>query len=640
MAEVYLALSGELAGLRTLVVLKRILPHLACNEQFVRMFLDEARIEARLDHPNVVRIIEVGHDGEEYFLAMELVQGKPLSTVLRRAAREKAPLLPALAAFIIAQAANGLGYAHTMIDSDGRPMQIVHRDVSPQNILVSFEGAVKIIDFGIAHAHGRGTRTSPGGLKGKIQYMSPEQASAAEVDPRSDVFALGVVLWEVLVGQRLFYRENELAMMRAVVDEPIPSPSQLVSTPPELEAIVMRALDRDPDRRFHTAQEMGLALERFAFASGSFSPQQLATYMKLLFASDFLQWKRTVSSAMDMEPAPNDDASRPADFQQAAASEDLQSSGATVGLRPASHQQPQRRDQPDGAAVTPILPTGSFTPSSVPSAHDRLWVYGGIAALAMISIAGVLVLSQPRAGRRPDTPAPMAATRRAAPESASAAAAPKVAPAEAPTLAAAATPPPAVQPTLASPPALVVQPPAAVSPGALAAASVAAAQPAVATAARAPAGAAPAAKATTPAPVPTPAIPAAPAPARIASPTPVEIAPTSGARVADGAKVAPPTKGPVVAASASGRMRRNKEKRAARAAKLTMTSPGRSRRISIRDVGRTHQPKLTRAAPARTSRLLMMDDMPLPPAHMDEATAPANKGESPSQSDHRRNPFD
>src|SRR6187402_163605 len=140
MAEVYLALSGELTGFRTLVVVKRILPHLASNGQFIRMFLDEARLASLLDHPNIVRIIEVGHDGEDYFLAMELVQGKPLSALLRKAAREHRPPSPALTSYIVAQAASGLAYAHALTDGDGRTLGVVHRDVSPQNVLISFEG--------------------------------------------------------------------------------------------------------------------------------------------------------------------------------------------------------------------------------------------------------------------------------------------------------------------------------------------------------------------------------------------------------------------------------------------------------------------------------------------------------------------
>ena len=301
MAEVYLALSGELPGYRTLLVVKRILPHLASNRQFIGMFLDEARLAALLDHPNVVRIIEVGHDGEEYFLAMELVQGKPLSAVLRKAAREKRPPSPALSAYIIAQAASGLGYAHALTDGEGRPLGVVHRDVSPQNVLLSFEGAVKLIDFGVARAFGRVAHTSPGGLKGKIEYMSPEQASAEEVDHRADVFALGVVLWEVLTGRRLFRRETELATMRAILDDPIPRPSEIADVPAELDAVVMRALRKRRDARFASAHEMAQALERFAFSNEGFSPLQVASYMKGLFAAEFLQWRKTATAALDME---------------------------------------------------------------------------------------------------------------------------------------------------------------------------------------------------------------------------------------------------------------------------------------------------------------------------------------------------
>src|SRR5215470_13795188 len=279
----------------------QLIGRLATNHEFIRMFLDEARIAALLDHPNVVRIIEVGHDGDEYFLVMEVVQGKPLSSVLRKAAKEKSPLTPALAAFVVAQAANGLGYAHNLVDSDGQPLNVVHRDVSPQNVLVSFEGAVKMIDFGIARALGRVSETSPGGLKGKIEYMAPEQASAEEVDLRADVFALGVVLWEALTGRRLFRRETELATMRAIVDDPIPRPSEMLPVSPQLEGIVMRALQKRREERFQTAQEMALALERYAFASEGFSPLQLATYMKGLFDTEYAQWKKTVSSALEME---------------------------------------------------------------------------------------------------------------------------------------------------------------------------------------------------------------------------------------------------------------------------------------------------------------------------------------------------
>jgi serine/threonine protein kinase len=397
MAEVYLALSGELSGYRTLVVVKRILPHLATNHDFIRMFLDEARIAALLDHPNVVRIVEVGHDGDEYFLVMELVQGKPLSAIVRKAAKEGAPLTPALAAYIVAQAANGLGYAHNLVDADGRPLGVVHRDVSPQNILVSFEGAVKMIDFGIARALGRVSQTNPGGLKGKIEYMSPEQASSEEVDRRADVFALGVVLWEALTGKHLFRRDTELATMRAIVDEPIPPASDVTPVAPELDAIVTRALQKRKEDRFQTAQEMALALERYAFASEGFSPLQLASYLKQLFDAEFAQWKKTVSSALDLEVKPGA-ASTGTRFP--VIKPDLQTRGPTVALRPG-----QSIGSDSGFGREPA----TDLTSSVPSREDRLWVYGGVAATALMVLAGAFVLTRPRPRPSPAPTAPIVA---------------------------------------------------------------------------------------------------------------------------------------------------------------------------------------------------------------------------------------
>jgi len=300
MAEAHLALAGELPGLRTLVVVKRILPHLSSNQSFVRMFYDEARIGALLDHPNIARIIEVGCDSGGYFLVMEAVQGKSLSAFLRHAEREGNGVSHEMAAFIVAQAANGLGYAHALTYG-GRPMNLVHRDVSPENLLVSFEGAIKVIDFGIASSLGRLTETRPGGRKGKVEYMSPEQVMGGTVDQRSDIFALGIVLWEAVCGRRLFRRQTELATVRAVVDEPVPRPSEVVEISPQLEHIILRALERDPARRFHDAQELSLVLLRHALASDGFRPNQVGERMRELFARDYLAWRATVGTAVDIE---------------------------------------------------------------------------------------------------------------------------------------------------------------------------------------------------------------------------------------------------------------------------------------------------------------------------------------------------
>ncbi len=304
MAEAYLALSGELSGLRTLVVVKRILPHLSSNPQFVRMFFDEARIGALLDHPNIARVIEVGHDDDGYFFAMEPVQGKPLSSILRRSARRRRPLGHAHAAFIVGEAARGLGYAHALADGDGRPLNVVHRDVSPENIVVSFEGAVKVIDFGIASALGRLTETIVGGLKGKVEYMSPEQASGGVADRRSDVFALGIVLWEALCGRRLFRRATDLLTMRAITNEPIPRPTDgPARVAPRLERIVMCALEKAPEDRFQDAHEMSLLLHQYAYATDGFDPTELAAHVKQLFPAEHAGWRATASAALEIAGA-------------------------------------------------------------------------------------------------------------------------------------------------------------------------------------------------------------------------------------------------------------------------------------------------------------------------------------------------
>ncbi|MES1172207.1 MAG: serine/threonine-protein kinase [Bacteroidota bacterium] len=397
MAQVFLALSGELSGFRTLAVVKRVLPHLASNAQFIRMFFDEARIAALLDHPNIARIIEIGQDNDEYFLAMEVVQGRPLSAVLRKGVKRDRPLTHAQAAFIVAQAANGLGYAHNLADVNGRHLNVVHRDVSPQNILVSFEGVVKVIDFGVARALGRVTETLPGGLKGKIQYMAPEQATAGTVDRRSDVFALGVVLWEALCGRRLFRRDSDMDTLRAIVNEPIVAPSKIGRISPRLERIVMQALEKDPAKRFQDAQEMALALERHAFATEGFSPPQIAAAMKELFASDHLRWKRTVAAAMDLEGAPEQWSKtsgtflRPRDI-------DLQTRGPTVALhRSGPHPVPtpplERREH---ASDHPSSSTGEFSLPDAPSGKAGRRVAAGVAAVLvalLIAIAWLMVSS-------------------------------------------------------------------------------------------------------------------------------------------------------------------------------------------------------------------------------------------------------
>ena len=208
MAQIYLARQLGPEGFEKLLVVKRILPHLAENEEFITMFLDEARIAARLNHPNVVQIFDLGAQDDSFFIAMEFIHGEDVRRVWKHADKVGKPIPLPLICRIIIEACAGLDYAHKKLDASGRPLNIVHRDISPQNILVAFEGGVKIVDFGIAKAADQATVTKSGVLKGKYSYMSPEQAAGQPIDCRTDIFALGVVLYELLTGTRLFKRAH------------------------------------------------------------------------------------------------------------------------------------------------------------------------------------------------------------------------------------------------------------------------------------------------------------------------------------------------------------------------------------------------------------------------------------------------
>jgi serine/threonine-protein kinase len=305
MAEVYLAAHGQLAGFHTPVVIKRVLPHLASEPEFIEMFLDEARIAAALHHPNVVSILEVFRERGEYFLVMELVQGESLVRMLRKLSREHERVPPVLAAHIAAQVAAGLHHAHTYCDAGGQPLNIVHRDVSPQNILVTYEGTVKVIDFGVARAINRLTHTRSGGFKGKLGYSSPEQVRRDAVDARSDQFSLGVVLWEMLSGRRLFRRETELDTVNAILSQPAPPLRAFVDVPPNLVEVVDRALQKEPSERFENLQEMELALSRSLVEISMAGPSGLRSFMAYHFREEKSEWRRRIKSVLEVAtPAP------------------------------------------------------------------------------------------------------------------------------------------------------------------------------------------------------------------------------------------------------------------------------------------------------------------------------------------------
>ena len=253
MAEIFLAEDER----GHICAIKRILPHLAHEESFIRMFIDEARIVSQLDHPNITAVYDQGKESGFYYIAMEFVQGHSLLALSERAKATKMELPLGLLAFVVAELLAGLGCAHSARDSKGRHLGIVHRDVTPQNILISYDGEVKLLDFGVAKARSRLTQTEAGFTKGKLAYMSPEQARGEELDGRSDLFSVGIILHEITTNQRLFNKEGPGGILGAIVNDAIPRPSARVRKyPSALERVVMQALEKDIEQRYQTAEEM------------------------------------------------------------------------------------------------------------------------------------------------------------------------------------------------------------------------------------------------------------------------------------------------------------------------------------------------------------------------------------------------
>ena len=293
MAEIFLARSAGVAAVQRHVVLKRVLRERATDIQFVRMFLDEARLAAQLQHPNVAQVYDVGKLGDSYFFTMEYVHGETVRALLLRAheLRRTPPIGCVLA--IAAGAAAGLSHAHTRIGVEGRPLGIVHRDVSPSNLMVGYDGSVKVVDFGVAKAADRIAETHSGAVKGKISYLSPEQARGQRLDQRSDLFSLGIVMWEMLTVERLYKHDSDFDTMKAIIHAETPPPSsRRRDVPPELDAVVLRCLAKSPERRFQTAEELGEAIERVAVQTSSpLSAAGLSRFLRELFGAKPEPWR-------------------------------------------------------------------------------------------------------------------------------------------------------------------------------------------------------------------------------------------------------------------------------------------------------------------------------------------------------------
>jgi serine/threonine protein kinase len=304
MGRLYVAEQTGIEGFAKIVALKRILPHLADSPPFRTLFLNEARVAARLEHPNIVATYELGEVEGTYFMALEYLPGEDLAAVLGRC--EAPNSMPVeVAALLAQQCANGLEYAHQLRDGEGKPSCLVHRDVNPSNIFVTYHGMVKLLDFGVVKAATGGAKTSPGLFKGKYAYCAPEQLKGDSVDHRTDVFSLGIVLWECLTGHRLFDSPTDAGTIDAVRSQAIVAPSLLrPEVPIQLEEITMRALFRDRDRRYQSAHELSEALDRFLGVQRHRpTSNSVGQWLEALFGSERASLKRAIAQGNDVEGA-------------------------------------------------------------------------------------------------------------------------------------------------------------------------------------------------------------------------------------------------------------------------------------------------------------------------------------------------
>jgi serine/threonine-protein kinase len=383
MAEIFLARQTGIAGFEKVLVIKKILPHLGREEVFVQMFLDEARIAARLNHQNVVQIFDLGCVEGQYFIAMEYLEGESLAEVVRQARRSRQNLPSMLAAGIAMQVCEGLHYAHTLVGPDGDPMQVVHRDVNPQNVFVLYSGGVKLVDFGIAKAAKRFSKTTTGMLKGKYGYMSPEQIMSKSLDARSDVYSSGVVLWEMLTSRKLFRQSSELEILKAITEKDTPPPSSVVSSlPEELDEITMKALKRSRELRYQSSGEMRMELSFMLRRKAEQSDTvAIGEYMQAMFYDRMQEKRRLIKSAQsagaNLEEALFGDLRFVKDDTEPSISPDTP---------PFGHTPPTVKEHPDQQ-------------STVASAPSRFKLLAFLTGLGLLAVLAVVFLVLP-AGRK------------------------------------------------------------------------------------------------------------------------------------------------------------------------------------------------------------------------------------------------
>jgi len=406
MAEVWKARMKGVEGFQKTVAIKKILPHLTDSTDFVTMFIDEAKLAAQLNHNNIIHIYDLGKIGDDYYIAMEFVEGKDLRSILNAARAQDRPLPLGLALLVASRLAGALDHAHHKKDFEGRELGLVHRDVSPQNVLISFDGDIKLCDFGIVKAVSKASKTQMGALKGKLQYMSPEQAWGRPVDARSDIFSLGSLLFEMITGRRLFTGESEMSVLDAVREGRIQAPRDLdPRVPLEVNALVLHALAREPKDRFASAGEFQRQIDGILDSLKPAPAQrELAAYVRELFEAE--PRTEATPAAATLEPA--------------------------VAAAPSSPAVPAAVAARTGAAAAALEPRQTGTAAgdkaldSATGGRSLLWI--GLAAAVVLAVVGVYVF-RGSAAPAPAPQLPAAAAESATPEGGGAAAVPAPQPA-------------------------------------------------------------------------------------------------------------------------------------------------------------------------------------------------------------------
>ncbi|MBI5526227.1 MAG: serine/threonine protein kinase [Deltaproteobacteria bacterium] len=306
MAEIFLARQAGAEGFEKNIAIKKIKSNFSDSPDFVQMFLNEAKLAAQLSHPNICQIFDLGRIGDSFFIAMEYVSGRDMNRIINASNRVGIPFPMEYALKIASNCCEGLYYAHSKTDNKGHALNVVHRDVTPENVIVSFDGGVKLLDFGIAKAENLAQTDRPGEVKGKLSYMSPEQCQLKEVDHRSDIFSLGVVLYEWITGYRLFTGDNDEVIIRSIVEGKIYPPSYFKpEVSKQVEQILMKALEKDRNRRYQSAWDMQYDIDSF-LTQHEFTPSNvhLANFVKQLFREDIEVERKTLSKQIRPQPPP------------------------------------------------------------------------------------------------------------------------------------------------------------------------------------------------------------------------------------------------------------------------------------------------------------------------------------------------